>query len=107
MRVECEPDAIDFRAQVLRRSPPLEHRLHGVEVARLEHRALRKNELKNRVFRNARPIDQVVQDVLIGSERQHLSHDLDRLAHVLVEPRPLRHRVNAAEVNGAIALRVL
>ncbi len=53
MRVQCEPDAIDFLLQRLRRIRPLEHLPHRIEVVWLEHRTLRKDELKDRVVGNA------------------------------------------------------
>ena len=69
VRIELSPDAIDYVVELRAAGASALQITNGGEVGRREHPTLRKDQLKDRVVRNPRPIDQAVQHVLICSER--------------------------------------
>ena len=56
----------------------LHQRVHPVEVVGVEHLALREGQLVDRVVGDRVPVDQPVDDVLIGPERKHRGYGLHR-----------------------------
>ena len=84
------------------RGAVLEQRAHPVEIFGKQHRALREDQLEDRIVRYTGPVDQVIKDVLIRAERQDLPDDLDRLAHFLVEKTPLGNLRDVPEVDSAV-----
>jgi hypothetical protein len=50
----------------------------SLELGRLQHVALRKREPEDRVVGDTRPIDQLLDDVVVGSEREYVRDDAHR-----------------------------
>ena len=63
---------------------------HALVIRLLQHAALRKGELKNRVVRDVAGIDQVLDHVIIHAERQHGRYRLHVEDLLLVEFQLLR-----------------
>ena len=75
-----------------------------VVVLWLEHAALRKGELEDRVGRHLVPIDQLVDDVLVDPKGQHAGNDLHLEALLGTELLQLR---NLIQLLGGVDLEAL
>ncbi len=81
----------------------------GDQIARLllvgpaEHARLREHQLEDRVVRHRRPVDELVEHVLVGPEGEHGGVDGDGLALLLAQAVPPGDGVEMVRPEGVIA----
>ncbi len=71
---------------------------------RIEHLAPRERQPEHRIVGRTVPVDQVIDDVAIGFERQHVTDDPDRLQRSRGQALQLRQRLEVAEVDRLVRL---
>ena len=79
-----------------------QHAFDRFEIAAGEHLPLREHELEQRIVRHPGPVDQLVHHVPVRAKRQHLADHTDRGPQVRVDPLPVRHLRDVAQVDRAI-----
>ena len=89
VRVERQTDTTDLLSQLGFGRVQPEQPLEPAEVVGAEHGALRENELKNRVVRYLRPVDQLVEHISVRAKRQDLSDYLNCFSEFVVEKTPI------------------
>jgi hypothetical protein len=82
VRVQLEPDLVRKRPALRGSGAGRHQHRHARPLPRGKHVRLRERELEHRVVRDVAPVDQLVDDVAVDAERQHVG---DRL-HVPERP---------------------
>jgi hypothetical protein len=100
MRVEPGPHGVRGRAYLGPRGLPGQQASDLAHVLGREHVGLREDQPVDRVVRRRIPVDEVVDDVLVGAERKHRGHRPDRQPFAGVQPRA---RGQSVQVLGCVS----
>jgi hypothetical protein len=95
--VELQANTVGRLLDRVRRCPALHQSSDFCVVMGQQHVALGEGEDEQRVFRHMRPVDEVIDDEVVGLERKNLAHHLDVSLDGIGHPFHLRDVAEIAE----------
>ena len=104
MRIQRHPDLVRDHLQLARVLARVDRRRHLVEIGRGQHVLLREGQPEHPVVQRVVPVDQVVDHVTVRLERQHPTHDVDVVDHLVRQRLDLLQLLEVVQVDGLVAL---